>query len=115
VPECKRPGFFGALPITGTDYRSNGFVLPVPAIPSGFATSTLTATGLTVSWSGATDNVAVTGYEIFRNGITASTTITLSSVLTRLPPHSRRRHCPLEPRRPVTVRLSTPAPHPRRQ
>lgn len=57
-----------------------------PAIPTGLATSALTATGLTLSWSAATDNVAVTGYEVFRNGITAGTTTTLSRVLTGLAP-----------------------------
>ena len=57
-----------------------------PAIPSGFATSALTATGLTLTWSAATDNVAVTGYEVFRNGITAGTTTTLSRAFTGLAP-----------------------------
>jgi len=72
VSGCKRPGFFGALPVTGVDYCLNGVVLPVSAIPSGFATSTLTVTGFTLTWSADTDNVAVTGYEVFRNGITAA-------------------------------------------
>ena len=57
-----------------------------PAIPSGFATSALTATGLTLTWSASTDNVAVTGYEVFRNGITAGTTTTLSRAFTGLAP-----------------------------
>jgi hypothetical protein len=66
VPGCKRPGFFGALPVLVADYCLNGFVLPVPAIPSGFATSALTVTGFTLTWS------AATGYEFFSNGITAA-------------------------------------------
>ena len=57
-----------------------------PAISSGFATSALTATGLTLTWSASTDNVAVTGYEVFRNGITAGTTTTLSRAFTGLAP-----------------------------
>lgn len=51
---------------------------------------TLTATGTTetttnLSWSGATDNVAVTGYDVYRDGVflasTASTTYTVSGLI----------------------------------
>ncbi len=83
---CKRPGFFGALPVTVADYCLNGIVLPVPAIPSGFATSTLTVTGFTLKWTAATDNVRVTGYEVFRNGVSLGLTTATSRAFTALAP-----------------------------
>jgi len=40
-----------------------------PTAPTGLASSNLTATSLTLNWNSSTDNVAVTGYDIFQNGI----------------------------------------------
>jgi chitodextrinase len=40
-----------------------------PSIPNGLAASALTASSLTLSWNAATDNVAVTGYRVYRNGV----------------------------------------------
>ncbi|MDP2877227.1 MAG: fibronectin type III domain-containing protein, partial [Holophaga sp.] len=42
-----------------------------PSIPTGLAASTITATGLTLTWTAATDNVAVTGYRVYRGTATA--------------------------------------------
>ena|GEM_PF-1467871 len=39
-----------------------------PSVPSGLAATGITANGATLSWSASTDNVAVTGYLIYRNG-----------------------------------------------
>jgi chitodextrinase len=46
-----------------------------PSNVTGLSTSSLTQTGVTLTWSAATDNVAVTGYEIY-NGATFVTTVT---------------------------------------
>ena len=40
-----------------------------PSVPTGLAASGITATGATISWTASTDNVAVTGYKVFRNGV----------------------------------------------
>jgi PQQ-dependent dehydrogenase (s-GDH family) len=40
-----------------------------PTAPSGLASSNLTATSLTLNWNTSTDNVAVTGYDVYQNGI----------------------------------------------
>ena len=40
-----------------------------PTAPSGLASSNLTATSLTLNWNASTDNVAVTGYDVYQNGI----------------------------------------------
>ena len=39
-----------------------------PSVPAGLAVSALTSTSLTLSWAASTDNVAVTGYYVLRNG-----------------------------------------------
>jgi chitodextrinase len=45
-----------------------------PSNVTGLSTSSLTQTGVTLTWSAATDNVAVTGYEVY-NGATLVTTV----------------------------------------
>ncbi|CAH1230650.1 hypothetical protein PAECIP111891_06710 [Paenibacillus allorhizoplanae] len=45
-----------------------------PSNVTGLTTSSLTQMGVTLTWSAATDNVAVTGYEIY-NGATLVTTV----------------------------------------
>ena len=44
-----------------------------PTVPSGLSASNVTSSSLTLSWTPATDNVGVTGYEVFRNGVSIST------------------------------------------
>ncbi|MDP2877228.1 MAG: right-handed parallel beta-helix repeat-containing protein [Holophaga sp.] len=38
-----------------------------PSVPTGLTASAVTATGLTLSWTASTDNVAVAGYRVYRN------------------------------------------------
>ncbi len=40
-----------------------------PSVPAGVTVSGATTTTLTVSWTASTDNVGVTGYHIYRNGV----------------------------------------------
>ena len=54
-----------------------------PTAPSGLASSNLTATSLTLNWNASTDNVAVTGYDVYQNGIkinVAAVTVTTYNV-----------------------------------
>ncbi|MEV0714475.1 DUF4832 domain-containing protein [Asanoa sp. NPDC050611] len=39
-----------------------------PSVPNGLTVSGVTNTSVSLSWSAATDNVGVTGYQVFRNG-----------------------------------------------
>ena len=39
-----------------------------PSIPTGLAANNITETGFTLSWNASTDNIGVTGYEVFLNG-----------------------------------------------
>ncbi|MEI9912523.1 MAG: fibronectin type III domain-containing protein [Bacteroidota bacterium] len=57
-----------------------------PTAPSGLASSGLAPTSLTLSWAASTDNIGVTGYDVFRNGtkINASVVTSLSYSVTGL-------------------------------
>ncbi|MCU0353126.1 MAG: fibronectin type III domain-containing protein, partial [Cytophagales bacterium] len=55
-----------------------------PTVPGGLASSNVTSTGFTLSWTASTDNVGVTGYEIFRNGTSIGTSTSTSYSVTGL-------------------------------
>ena len=55
-----------------------------PSVPSGLSASNVTSSSLTLSWTAATDNVGVTGYEVFRNGASISTPSGTSASVTGL-------------------------------
>ena len=57
---------FGSLRLVG-DGES-------PSVPTGLTASNVTETSFRLSWEASTDNVGVTGYEVFRDGIPAGTT-----------------------------------------
>lgn len=54
----------------------------VPSVPTGLASSSITSSGFTVSWSASTDDVAVTGYEVFIGGVSYATPTGTSQVVT---------------------------------
>jgi hypothetical protein len=68
------------LTVTGTTTSDS----TPPSVPTGLSSSNVTSTGMTLSWSPSTDNVGVTGYEVFRNGTSIGTTATTSIGVTGL-------------------------------
>jgi hypothetical protein len=44
-----------------------------PTVPTGLAASGTTASQTTVTWTASTDNVGVTGYDVYRNGVVIAT------------------------------------------
>ena len=46
-----------------------------PTAPTGLVSSSLTQSSLTLTWTASTDNVAVTGYDVYRNGVKINTTL----------------------------------------
>ncbi len=44
-----------------------------PSVPTGVAATTLSTPQVNVSWNASTDNVGVTGYTVYRNGIALTT------------------------------------------
>ncbi len=57
-----------------------------PTIPGNITTSNTTQTSTFLSWSASTDNIGVTGYEIYRNGGLLGTTATTSYTISGLTP-----------------------------
>ena len=55
-----------------------------PTAPTNLSATSVTTTGLTLSWSAATDNVGVTKYEVSRNGTLVASPTTTSSNQTGL-------------------------------
>lgn len=49
-----------------------------PSVPAGLASSSITTTSFTLTWTAATDNVGVTAYEVFRSGTSLGTVTTTS-------------------------------------
>jgi chitodextrinase len=48
-----------------------------PTAPTNVTASSITQTGATISWTASTDNVGVTGYNIYINGSTTATNVNL--------------------------------------
>ncbi len=57
-----------------------------PSTPSGLAASAVTQAGFTLSWNAATDNVGVTAYDVYRDGVLAGSPATTSLAITGLAP-----------------------------
>ena len=86
------PGTTNRIMVKGSnhiffDVNNTNFIItsPVVADTTAPSTSTLTASGTTtsstnLSWTAATDNVSVTGYDVYQNGVfkTSTTTTTLA-------------------------------------
>ena len=52
--------------------------LTAPTVPSNLAATAASATSVSLTWTASTDNVGVTGYRIFRNGVAVGTSATAS-------------------------------------
>lgn len=57
-----------------------------PTVPTNLVSSGVSATGFTVTWTASTDNVGVTGYEVFLNGVSQGTAAALSKAFAGLLP-----------------------------
>jgi len=55
-----------------------------PTAPSSVALSSKTGTSITISWNASSDNVGVTGYNVYANGILKNTVTTLNTTITGL-------------------------------
>jgi chitodextrinase len=57
-----------------------------PSVPTGLSATAVSSTQINLSWTASTDNVGVTGYDVFRNGTQVGTTATTSYQDTGLTP-----------------------------
>ena len=59
-----------------------------PSAPAGLASSDLTTTSLTLTWSPSTDNLGVTGYDVYNGSTLAASTASTSANLSGLQPNT---------------------------
>lgn len=59
-----------------------------PSVPTSLNSSNITSTSVTVAWTASTDNIAVAGYRVFRNGSQVGTTPNTTYTDTGLSPSS---------------------------
>ncbi|AYN04664.1 endonuclease [Flavobacterium sp. 140616W15] len=57
-----------------------------PTTPTNLASTSKTATSISLSWTASTDNVAVTNYNVYANGVLKTTVTGLSGTITGLTP-----------------------------
>jgi chitodextrinase len=55
-----------------------------PTVPGGLHATSLTATSIAVAWTASTDNVAVAGYGLYRNGTSAGTASSTTAIFSGL-------------------------------
>jgi endonuclease I len=55
-----------------------------PTAPTSLASTTKTSTSITVAWTASTDNVAVTGYDVYANSVLKTTVSGTSATITGL-------------------------------
>lgn len=55
-----------------------------PTTPTNISSSGITTSGLTLTWTASTDNIGVTGYEIYQDGVLKTNTTTTTATITGL-------------------------------
>ncbi len=75
--------FFIALAVLGSVHAS-GKDRVAPSVPTNLTASEISPSGFILSWSPSTDNVGVTGYEVFLNGVTQGTAAATSRTFSGL-------------------------------
>jgi chitodextrinase len=65
-------------------YGSNGGDTQAPTAPTSLVSSNVSQSGFTLTWVASTDNVGVTGYEVFKDGVSVGTATTTSMNLSGL-------------------------------
>jgi chitodextrinase len=71
-----------SAPSSQITVRTLDIILPdtqAPTIPNGLVSGSVTETGFTLTWNASTDDVGVTGYDVYRNG-GLLTTVSVNSV-----------------------------------
>ncbi len=57
-----------------------------PSVPASLQVTGVTASSVSLSWTAATDNVGVTGYEVYANGVLKTTVAATTATLSALTP-----------------------------
>lgn len=91
VEDRKQDGTWGARSITFNKMKFT-YLGPTdtqaPTVPTNVTATALNAVSIRVDWTASTDNVGVTGYRIFRDGVQVGTSTTTSYTDTGLAPQT---------------------------
>ena len=68
----------GQVDIGAFEYGSSSSDTTAPSAPAGLGGTASSPTNVNLTWTASTDNVAVTGYKIYRNGVETGTNTTTS-------------------------------------
>lgn len=63
---------------TGTNPCATTVDTTAPSTPAGLSSSSVSSSGAVIGWTPSTDNVGVTGYIVYRNGVQVGTSTTAS-------------------------------------
>jgi len=77
----------GASIIQSSELKFSGSSVPdtqAPSTPTGLASSNISQTAFTLSWTASTDNVGVVSYEVFRGATSCGTTTSTSMAISSL-------------------------------
>ena len=69
-------GLGGVTAIAAGDFDSLALMTPdtvAPTVPTGLTASAVSATQVNLTWTASTDNVGVTAYKVYRNGVQVGT------------------------------------------
>jgi hypothetical protein len=72
--------------INGIEVISSNGDTAAPSVPTGLASSNVTSTSFDFSWETSTDDRGVAGYEVFRDGVSFTTTTNTTVSVTGLSP-----------------------------
>lgn len=65
-------------------YPGNTTDTQPPSVPAGLSASNITSSSVTLSWNASNDNIGVTGYEVYKNGLLTSTVSTTTAAISGL-------------------------------
>ncbi|MFJ6574259.1 glycoside hydrolase family 6 protein [Streptomyces sp. NPDC091292] len=66
-------------PLDGSDPGGPGGDTQAPTVPTGLTVTGTSRSSVSLSWTASTDNTAVSGYDVFRNGVQVGSTTTSTS------------------------------------
>lgn len=81
-PFIDRPEFVAA--IWGGTPSGGGIDTVAPSIPTALTVGTKTTTSIALSWNASTDNIGITGYNIYQGTMLATTVTSTSAIITGL-------------------------------
>ncbi len=86
IPTACETFTYGEVEDYTVDLTTGTVDTQAPTTPTNVAASNIQATSATISWTASTDDVGVTGYEVFRNGVSQGTTAATTFNATGLSP-----------------------------